>query len=164
MTIDKGVFSAAMAMLAGSFGREVDAAVVLAYYRVLSPRMTTQEFEAAVKLVIEQESFWPPPAKLLEAARAQSPALTALGDVMRWLRSHGGHLHAPHAEFAALPSEVKAGVKAAGGLRALWEARAEEMPRLEKRFGKAFDQAHAESLGPAPLGGRDRQLPREVGP
>ena len=156
--IDKATFSAALAVLAGAFGREVDAGVSVAYYRVLSRRLTTEEFERAVSTVIETEKFWPSPAVLLAAARPKDDARIALGALIAQLRDKGGFQFFPHASFQALTPEVKAGIKAVGGLREITMASAKDMPTLERQFARAYNAERRE----LPPGGRDRQLPREV--
>lgn len=155
--IDKDIFAANMGILAGAFGRVVDSAVVLAYYRVLSPKLTTPEFEQAVRIVVERETFWPSPAVLLNAIRPKDEAEAALERVIDWLRDSGGFLHISAEEFQAFPPEVKAGIKAAGGLRAIDLCSVEQLPKLERRFVEAFTEVRHPLLIE---GSRDKALPR----
>lgn len=154
---DKPKFIAGMATLAGAFGRMVDGPVQVAYWRVLAPKLSLEEFEHAVSVAIERESYWPSPATLLEVVRPKDEAQRALSGVVGWLRDCGGHLHAPHSEFAALPPEVKAGIKAVGGLRAISLATVDQMPRFERLFSEAFTSARYPALAE---GHQDRALPR----
>lgn len=72
--IDRGVFIAGMATLAGSFGREMDEGLQRAYYAVLSPELSTAQFEGAVAETMKCERFWPSPAVLLQHAEASESA------------------------------------------------------------------------------------------
>lgn len=153
---DKPKFVAGLAILAGAFGRMVDAPVQKAYWRVLAPKLSIEEFEHAVGQAIEKETYWPSPAVLLEVVRPKDEAQRALSGVVGWLRDCGGHLHAPHEDFQKLPAETRAGIAAVGGLRAISLAHVEDMPRIERLFSQGFTGARYPALRE---GGQDRALP-----
>ena len=162
-------FAAAMSVLASAFGRTVDTAAINSYYRVLSPRLTTKRFERALQRVLEEESFWPSPAVILQHATSGDDAATALMRVSQELSAQHGYRFASGDWFRNLEEPVKAGISAIGGLRVITMATTREWPSLERRFVKAYNARAAElraakaaitSSGIAT--GRDRQLPREV--
>lgn len=67
--IDPAEFERGIALLASTFPQSrVDGPLSLAYYRVLSPDLSTAEFVAAVGRVMATERFWPSPAVILAAA------------------------------------------------------------------------------------------------
>ena len=89
--IDKQIFLTGMTALAGAFGREVDGPIQVAYYRVLNPKLSTEEFERAVAIALETETFWPSPAVLLGKVRqaAEAQALGAFEHVTKVMRDNG---------------------------------------------------------------------------
>jgi hypothetical protein len=141
--IDRGQFRAGLALLSGVFGREVSVPVLKAYFAILNPRLTTAEFERAVTLSIAQEKFWPSPAVLLAKVEkdTDSAALAALAELSRRLRLNGGYLFFAASESATLDPATRAGIAAAGGLRALAECRPENAAALERRFVRAYAAA-----------------------
>lgn len=143
--IDRDRFAAGMGVLAGCFGRVVDAAVVRAYYDALSPQLTTEEFERAVRVAIASETYWPAPATLIAQVRDRSAAARALADLVDDLRAHGGYRFYPHERFAALPLAVREGVRAIGGLREITMCKADRFPALERKFAEAFARAGGEA-------------------
>ena len=147
MTIDKRAFAAGVALLSGNAGRETDAALTQAWYRILSPRLTTEEFQRAVDTIIATKGgfSWPSAADILHVIYPPDAAKKALADVTDRVRAFGGHLYFPHAEFQKLTEAQKAGVRAAGGLAKLWTADIEDMPRLEKRFAEGYESVAGSS-------------------
>ncbi|HXD22891.1 MAG TPA: hypothetical protein VN613_05990 [Gemmatimonadaceae bacterium] len=138
-----------MAVLAGAFGREVDAPVQRAYYQVLSPRLTTEEFERAVTLTMAEEKFWPSPAVILAKVKpdATTQGLAALEHVNRITAKHGGFRFLPHEVFLAeFDAPTRAGISAVGGLHQIANTSDERMPTLRKKFAAAY----AEALNPQP--------------
>ena len=67
--IDPKIFAAGMGVLCESFGREVSQPTLGAYFRVLSPEMSTQQFEEAIAATMTAERFWPSPAVILQHAK-----------------------------------------------------------------------------------------------
>ena len=137
--IDKQAFKAGLAVLAGAFSRDLDEAVILTYYRVLNPRLSTDEFQRAVQIVLETETFWPPPATIVNAIHPPNAGQLALKAVFDAMRPFGGHLHFPHSEFQKFSPAQKAGIKAAGGLGALSTASEKRQPYLERQFVEGYE-------------------------
>jgi hypothetical protein len=148
--IDKDQFAIGMGLLGGAFSRDVDAAVSVAYYSVLNPRMTTAQFVRAVELALESETFWPAPAVLLAKIRpsGDDEAERALRHVNATLGAHGGFQHTPFAAVDAFDAPTKAGIKAVGGLRELAGVTEDRYPRLVKRFVDAYHRTKAEAATP----------------
>jgi hypothetical protein len=164
--IDARVFSAAMVQLGGVFAREVDKPTMATYYQILSPRMTTDEFRAAVDRVLVEEAFWPSPAVIMRAATNDGDALSALSTLMSELDRQHGYRFVSHEWFVSLPAAVRFAVKTVGGLRVLSMCTTDEWPRLERRFVAAYNthvrNADAERI--AAVSASDRELPLDVTP
>lgn len=166
MTIDKQAFATGMGLLCGAFGRNLDAAVSRAYYGVLSPKLTTAEFEAAIQQCLEHGTYWPSPATVLGAVRqdAESKAVAALEHVTRVVREAGGFRFLPYATYhREFDAPTKAALSAIGGLPALGNANEERHLTLTRKFAEAYATALAPTTLPAhptePLrlvSGRDR--------
>lgn len=160
--IDKEKFVTGMAVLAGAFGREVDAPIQSAYYRVLSPQLNDAEFERAVSRTIETETYWPSPAVLLGKVKQDTTAqaLASLEHVTRVTGQHGGYrflaAETYHQEFDA---PTKAAISAVGGLAAIGNTSEERWPSLQKRFAAAYaDSINPKLPAPAEQDGKVKQL------
>jgi hypothetical protein len=164
--IDKDAFIAGIAVLAGAFGREVDAPVQRAYYAVLSREMTTEEFEQAVTLTLSSETFWPSPAVLLGKVKADetSRGLLALEHVNRITDAHGGFRYLPYAVYQAeFDAPTKAAISACGGLSAIATTNENALNALRKKFAAAYATAQKPpQLSAPPTDPRVRQLVRET--
>lgn len=139
--IDKEIFTTGIAVLAGAFGREVDAPVQRAYYLVLSPQMTNDEFERAVQLTLTSETFWPSPATILAKVKADetSKGLLALEHVNRITEAHGGFRYLPHATFhAEFDAPTRAAISVVGGLQQIANTPENQRAGLQKRFAAAY--------------------------
>ena len=143
--IDKQVFAAGLGLLAGAFNRTVDPPISRVYYSVLSSRLTTEQFEAAVQRVLAEETFWPSPAVLLRKADLPMPqyaAIEALNHVTRVLSETGGYRFLPHERFhAEFDAPTKAAISAVGGLADLCDTPVERWAGLTKRFTDAYLRA-----------------------
>jgi hypothetical protein len=144
--IDKEQFAAGMALLAGAYGREIDGPVQRMYFGILSAKLTTEEFQQALKDTMATETFWPSPAVILSKVprlREDRPA-RALEHVNRVLSAHGGHRFLSydtyHTEFDA---PTKAAIAAVGGLSAITSCTEERYAGLSKRFTNAFREFEA---------------------
>ena len=68
--IDPHTFAMKMAVLAEVHRYEYSDVTAQEYYRLLSPRMTTEQFTAAVDaLMLDGSKYWPKPGAFLEAIR-----------------------------------------------------------------------------------------------
>lgn len=164
--IEKEAFLTGMAIIGGSFGREVDAGTQRAYYVVLNPKLTTEEFERAVDLTISSETFWPSPATLLSKVKAddETRALLAFEHVNRVLGNNGGFRYLTaetfHREFDA---PTKAAISAAGGLGAITNTTEDHWPSLRKRFAAAYVQSMQPRLAGPAIDARVKQLVGSIG-
>ena len=144
--IDKTTLAAGLATLAGAFGREVDGPVVAAYYAVLSPQLSTEQFEHAVQRALREETFWPSPAVLL--AKVQAPALeqgvAALRHVNATMGRFGGFQYLPYDVYAReFDAPTKAAIQAVGGLREIANVHEDRYPALQRKFAEAYQRALA---------------------
>jgi hypothetical protein len=142
--IDKDVFAAGMGVLANNFNKTVDAALSRVWYNTLSPRMTNADFERAVKLSIERDTFWPTAAALIAKVAPDSPetkGAAALEHVNRVLSSVGGHRFLPHADYQAFDAPTKAAISAVGGLAEITNCSIERSGSLVKKFTTAYAKA-----------------------
>lgn len=161
--IDKDAFIAGIAVLAGAFSREVDAPVQRAYYAVLSPQMTTEEFEKAVALTLTSETFWPSPAVLLSKVKKgdEGKGLLALEHVTRIVDKAGGFRFLPHATYLAeFDAPTRAAISVCGGLVVITNTSEERWPAMQRKFAAAYTQAlnPKPALSAPPTDARVKQL------
>lgn len=144
--IDKQAFAEYMGQLGGAYGREIDAPVSRMYYAILSARLTTEQFIAAIAKTLAAETFWPAPAKILEHAGVgnEDEAELAFKAMSATVRDHGGYLRLPHEVFAQFDPAVRAAIKAVGGLREIAERSGpDKRPALLKRFVRAYNESRS---------------------
>ena len=141
--IDKGRFAAGMAVLAGAFGREIDEAVQVAYYRILSPAMDATTFEQALTLTMARERFWPSPAVILAHAGRdlETLAIASLQHVNRVISAHGGVQFVPRSAWDEFDDRTRAAIGACGGLAEIAGVTTERYAALKRRWAKAW-QGH----------------------
>lgn len=152
--IDTVRFNAGMALLAGNFGREVDGPVLRAYYAVLSPKLTTEQFDFAVAKTVETETYWPAAATLIAKVLApQADAgVAALRHVNATMGKHGGFQYLPFAVYQAeFDAPTKDAIKAVGGIREIANVHEDRYAALERKFVAAYERARtAPPALPAP--------------
>jgi hypothetical protein len=143
--IDKQVFAAGMGVLANNFNKTVDAALSRIWYNTLSAKLTTEQFERAVTLSVEQDTFWPTAAALIAKVAPDSPetrGAAALEHVNRVLSAHGGHRFLPHATYLAEFDEpTRAAISAVGGLADITNCSIERWASMTKKFAAAYAKA-----------------------
>jgi hypothetical protein len=141
--IDKQIFLEGMGQLGGAFGRVIDGPVQRMYYALLSPKMTNEQFVAAVKETASTERFWPSPAVILEkaGADAETQAQLAWRTITDALNAHGGYRFLPATVSQAWDAPTWAGLKAIGGLREITECTERRWPGLVRDFCKAYQDA-----------------------
>lgn len=152
MSIDKDTFLAGMMALSGAFGREIDGAVQRMYYGILSPKLTTDEFQQAVKDTLERETFWPAPAVILgKVARLkQGAGELAFAHVNRITGEHGGFRYLSYDTYKReFDAPTRAAIQAVGGLAKIASTSEEHWPGLTKRFAAAHQEAVAGKPAPA---------------
>jgi hypothetical protein len=165
--IEKEPFLAGLAILAGAFGREVDAPVQRAYYAVLSPQMTTEDFEKAVSLTLASESYWPSPAVILSKVKAdaESRGLVAFERVNRVMGANGGHRFLSHDTYIREFDEAtRMAISAVGGLAKIGDTTEDRWPALQRRFVAAHTEASSPTkrLPAAPIDPRVDALVNRV--
>ena len=142
--IDKTEFLAGMTALSGAFGREIDGAVQRMYYGILNPKLTTDEFQRAVKETLETETFWPAPAVLLgkiERLR-EDLGLLAFQHVNRVTANYGGFRYLPHEVYQReFDAPTRAAIASVGGLPKIANTPEDRWPALERRFTAAYQDA-----------------------
>ena len=67
--IDQDVFNIEWAVICERFNRDPSHVLAARYFQALSPRMTTEEFLAAARVVFEEQTFFPRPMDFIEAIR-----------------------------------------------------------------------------------------------
>ena len=72
--IEREVFTREMALLAERFTRTLSAPVAARYYETLSANLTTLEFAVAARILFDEETFWPAPARFIEAVKPSGEA------------------------------------------------------------------------------------------
>jgi hypothetical protein len=142
--IDKDTFLAGMTALSGAFGREIDGAVQRMYYGILSPKLTTDEFQQAVKDTLEQETFWPAPAVILGKVQRlkQNAGELAFAHVNRVTSEHGGFRYLTYDTYQReFDAPTRAAIAAVGGLAKIANTTEDHWPGLTKRFAAAYQDA-----------------------
>lgn len=144
--IDKDIFLAGMTALSGAYGREIDGAVQRLYFGILSPKITTDEFQQAIAATCATETFWPSPAVILGKVprlAEDRPAL-ALSHVNRVLSSCGGHRFLTFDRYQAeFDAPTKHALSAIGGLSAITNCTEERWASLAKKFAVAYREHEA---------------------
>ena len=67
--IDQDVFNIEWAVICERHNRDPSQVLAARYYQSLSPRMTTEEFRAAARVVFEEREFFPRPVDFIDAIR-----------------------------------------------------------------------------------------------
>lgn len=92
--IDQTKFKSAWALLCERFGRTPSRPLMVTYYRSLSPRMTTEQFEVAAQRLFDGAEFFPRPDDFAEAGGANPEAVALeqwelVQDLMRGFEVNG---------------------------------------------------------------------------
>lgn len=66
--LDRSVFTREFTLLLERFGRDPHALMTARYFEYVSRHLTTEQFEAAARLIFEEDQFWPAPARFVHAA------------------------------------------------------------------------------------------------
>lgn len=157
--IDKEKFATGLGLLANNFNRTVDGALSRVWYRTLSERLTTEQFEQAVLRSIAEDTFWPTAASLIAKVAAAAPGLEALEHVGRVTSKHGGYRFLPHVVFhAEFDAPTRAAISAVGGLMQIAMTTEERWPSLQKRFSAAYAKALEAPAALPESGGAVRSL------
>ena len=100
--IDQDVFNIEWAVICERCNRDPSQVLAARYYQSLSPRMTTDEFRVAARVVFEECEFLPPVAAFIggdpaERGSGGAGAVGALRARDGWLEA-GAHADEPHGE------------------------------------------------------------------
>lgn len=141
--IDRAVFTTAIGLLAGNFGRNVDGLVSSMYFQELSPLLSTQEFEELVRRAIREEEYWPSIARLraMVEARHVERATTALAHVRAVFAKAGGprFLTADaYREAFDAPTRNALWADGVGGPSGLLDATSYDAQRVAQAFCDAY--------------------------
>lgn len=136
--IDKPTFKRAWALLCERFNREPSDVMTQMYYRTLSARMSTEEFQHAAQRIFNEREFWPKPADFYTEADRGDPEATALEQwevVHSIMRGFGGE--------ERLTAEGKRVVAMLGGERKLRNTKLDEVQFVRRDFLKLYGDAQA---------------------
>lgn len=138
--IDKPTFVAEMTILRDRFGRrDMTPETVARYLDFLGPRLTTAQFTQAAREIFNRDTFWPAPARFLEALQggnAKELAEAAWTDMLRFARD------GKYPPLDSLDDATRAGLKAAP-MREIQVADDVKINRLKREFVAAHAAAQA---------------------
>lgn len=152
--VDFNIFLQRMQVLASFYGRELNDAHIALYYRTVSERMTTEQFEHACDRVFVEERFFPVPAVLIEKVfGASSPA------EISWARIVNAVDGGAEAELSCRDAFA---LRSIGGLRHLREISLTDRQWVKKDYLSYWESATsvkslppAQVLNPKAMPGRD---------
>lgn len=141
--IDREAFAQGMGQLGGAFGREIDGPVSKMYYGILSPKLSSAQWAAAVTQVVATERFWPSPAVILAAAQADgaTESQRAFDVVNDALRQHGGYRFLSHDVAKRWDAATWVGISAVGGLVEITNCTDHRWESLQRKFRAAYESA-----------------------
>lgn len=139
MRLDKTVFLREMAVLAELYNRpQLSDPLVARYYEYLSRRLDTPAFERACRTIFEQDQFWPPPARFIDAARGGNQkelAEAAWGEILQ-----AAQRGQPPA-LSTLPPATRAALAAAPYREIQYADSEPKLARLKRQFTTAYAAA-----------------------
>lgn len=155
--IDPVTFAAEMTILQNRFpgARNMPKEVIARYLDFLGERLTTQEFVTAAREIFNQDTFWPSPARFVEAVQGNPKQMA--DDAWATMLEHARKGTYP--ELATLPTPTRAALKAAPMREIMYATSDFELNRLKREFVDAHQRAtgttdtHAlpEPVKPEPL-------------
>lgn len=145
--IDKTVFAAEMTILRDRFGRrDMTAETIARYLDFLDPQLTTEQFQAAAREIFNRDTFWPSPARFLEAIQGNPKAMA--DEAWSSILEHAKRGAYP--ELATLPPPVRAALKAVPMREIMYADTDFKLSRLRKDFSEAYTRAAAKLAGDRP--------------
>ena len=149
--VDEKVFRDTWALLCDRFGRQPSTPLMLAYYKTISPQLTTEQFKTSAQQIFVEREFFPRPADFIDGARPdpKASALRQWEQVQELMR--GGN--------ADLNLEARRVVRLLGGTRKLQDSpvNAEQYIRRDflELYADVSDVARRdERIAPTPEGNR----------
>ena len=92
--IEKAAFQSGMHALGAAFNREISEDILRVFDGVLSPILDDAQWQKAVRLAIEKELYFPPPAVLLKYGTTDRPVLVEGAEVFgKILNDYASGLH-----------------------------------------------------------------------
>lgn len=141
--IDPVTFAAEMTILQNRFpgARNMPKEVIARYLDFLGERLTTQEFVAAAREIFNQDTFWPSPARFVEAVQGNPKQMA--DDAWATMLEHARKGTYP--ELATLPTATRAALKAAPMREIMYATSDFELNRLKREFVDAHQRATGHS-------------------
>lgn len=100
--IEKAAFQAGMHALGAAFNREITEDILRVFDGVLSPLLDDHQWQKAVRLAIEKEIYFPPPAVILKYGTTDRPVLVEGAEVFeKILNDYSSGFHRSPREIAA---------------------------------------------------------------
>jgi len=148
MGIDRAVFAREMTLLAERFNRsDLSAQLRQRYFDFLDARMGSAQFEASARTIFNADTFWPAPARFLEAL-GLDPSSEAEEAWQLALREASSGLARPLSEYD--PAHAAALLEV-GKNRAIGLTSEKQLPWVKREFIAAFkahrELAQVEALG-----------------
>ena len=134
--IDQDVFNIEWAVICERCNRDPSQVLAARYYQALSPRMTTDEFRAAARVVFEEREFLPRPVDFIAAVRpsVEAEALT------QWERCQQVMAGSEKA-LARMSPAGKRTIQLLGGTDRLRNTKLDETQFVRRDFLKLFGDA-----------------------
>ena len=134
--IDQDVFNIEWAVICERCNRDPSQVLAARYYQSLSPRMTTDEFRVAARVVFEECEFLPPVAAFIAAIRPSVEA-EALEQWERCEHVMGGSKQA----LMRMSPTGRRTVQLLGGIDRLRNTKLDELQFVRRDFLKLFGDA-----------------------
>jgi hypothetical protein len=145
--IDEKVFGAAWTLLCERFNRPSSLPLMTAYYKAISPQLSTAQFEAAVQRIFVDREFFPRPADFLAEVRPD-PKADALE---QWVQVH--ELMRGFGDRHALDPAATRAVAMLGGISKLRNTPLDAVQWVRRDFLQLYgDVAHQPLIAPTPEG------------
>ena len=162
--IEKAAFQSGMHALGAAFNREITEDVLSVFDGVLSPVLDDDQWQKAIRLVIEKETYFPPPAVILKYGVTNRPVLVEGAEVFeKILGNYASGLHASPRQIAEQYGiAARYAFAAAGGVMAFENCGSEETAKWVR---KAFLESWKDTVETSPqmaLPGPANQLPTET--
>lgn len=141
--IDPVTFAAEMTILQNRFpgARNMPKEVIARYLDYLGERLTTQEFVTAAREIFNQDTFWPSPARFIEAVQGNPKQMA--DDA--WAAMLEAARKGAYPELATLPTATRAALKAAPMREIMYATSDFELNRLKREFVDAYQRANGQT-------------------
>jgi len=153
--LDKPTFVKELKALGDRFNRTVSNDMVARYYQEIQ-HMTSSDFMEAVRVIYRNDTFWPSPARFLQAVGldSETQAQQAWERILK-LASTGS-------TSGSLTEPERDAIKAVGGLARLGRSDERDLPFKRKEFLLAYKQSADRQYAPALPQYEKAVLPAEI--